>query len=189
MIGDFWFNIDGYQQRGRCVPCEATEDMDHILTTCRAGHAAKVWELARKLWPYGDSQWPAISLGTILGSGCLTITRNRTTHQEPNAAQPKPGGASRLLQITISEAAHLVWVLRCERVIQEVQHSAEMVKQRWYKAINRRLTDDKITATMIKRSYPFTWLVEGTWEDALKKISNLPKGWMSNCEVLVGRHE
>ena len=189
MIGDFWFNIDGYQQRGRCVPCEATEDMDHILTTCRAGHAAKVWELARKLWPYGDSQWPAISLGTILGSGCLTITGNRTTHQEPNAAQPKPGGASRLLQITISEAAHLVWVLRCERVIQEVQHSAEMVEQRWYKAINRRLTDDKITATMIKRSYPFTRLVEATWEDALKKISNLPKGWMSNREVLVGRHE
>jgi hypothetical protein len=93
----------------------------------------------------------------------------------------------RLLQIIISEAAHIIWVLRCERVIQEKQHTPEEIEMRWIKAINRRLTDDKITATMIKREKPHTLLVEATWEDALKKISDLPDEWISNCEVLVGR--
>ena len=190
MIGDFWFNIEGYQHRGRCEPCLATENMDHILIHCRAGHATRVWNLARKLWPYEDSSWPDISLGAILGSGCLTArTTNEqaNTHQADNTAALNPRGAARLLQIIISEAAHLVWVLRCEHVIQEAQHTPEEVERRWLKVINRRLTDDKITATIIKRDYPFTQLVEATWEDALKKISSLPKGWIKNREVLVGR--
>src|ERR1700761_7646020 len=61
MIGEFWFNIDGYQHRGRCAPCDATENMDHILTSCRARHAEHVWELAKDLWPHEDSQWPDIN--------------------------------------------------------------------------------------------------------------------------------
>ena len=72
-------------------------------------------------------------------------------------------------------------------MIQEAQHTPEEVERRWYKVINRRLTDNKITATIITRDYPFTWLVEATWEDALKKISFLLKGWIKNREVLVGR--
>jgi hypothetical protein len=55
------------------------------------------------------------------------------------------------------------------------------------KAINRRLTDDKITATVIKRERPFTQLVEATWEYALQKISDLPIEWIHDREVLVGR--
>lgn len=67
---------------------------------------------------------------------------------EPNL---RKRGVSRLLQIMISEAVHLIWVLRCERVIQEKTHTPEEVKARWFKAINRRLTDDKITATVIRK--------------------------------------
>ena len=189
MIGEFWFNIEGYQHRGMCAPCEATENMDHILTTCNAGHATRIWELARKLWPYGDPQWPDINLGTILGSGCLESTGRGNIQRDHDTAPPNLRGASRLLQIIVSEAAHLIWVLRCERVIQEVQHSAEEAERRWYKVINRRLTEDKITATIIKRTYPYTRLVETTWEDALRKNSNLPRGWMHNREVLVGRSD
>ena len=188
MIGEFWFNIDGYQHRGRCATCDATENMDHILTTCRAGHTARIWELAKEMWPHGDTQWPNINLGSILGCGCLSTipTPNQETNT-PSGNTAPTRGASRLLQIIISEAAHLVWVLRCERVIQEVQHTPEEAERRWYKAINRRLTDDKITATIIKRTQPFTRLVETTWEDAIKKFSNPPKEWIHNREVLVGR--
>ena len=193
MTGEVWFKIDGYQHRGTCTPCNTTENMEHILTSCRAGHAAQVWDLAKKLWPYEASQWPNISLGIILGCGCLTATgpaRNRTTpQQETRGRNTNARGASRLLQITISEAAHLIWVLRCERVIQETTHTTEEVKRRWYKAINRRLTDDKITATIIKREPPYTRLVEATWEDALRKDSDLPRRWIHNREVLVGRNE
>ena len=75
-------------------------------------------------------------------------------------------GATRLLQILISEAAHLIWVLRCERAIQEKTHNEGEIEGRWVKAINRRLTNEKITATRIKRGKKFTRLVEATWEEA-----------------------
>jgi hypothetical protein len=57
----------------------------------------------------------------------------------------------RLLQIILSEATHLVWVLRCERVIQEKTLDEQGVSRRWNKAINERLTTDRITAQQIKR--------------------------------------
>jgi len=44
-----------------------------------------------------------------------------------------------------------------------------------------------ITATKIKHDPSFTQLVEATWEDALKKSSDLPDRWIYNREVLVGR--
>ena len=29
MTGEVWFNIQGHQQRGRCAPCDVTENMEH----------------------------------------------------------------------------------------------------------------------------------------------------------------
>ena len=57
--------IEGYQHRGQCTPCDTAEDMEHILTTCRAGHAAQIWNLAKELWPYEATQWPDINIETI----------------------------------------------------------------------------------------------------------------------------
>ena len=97
-------------------------------------------------------------------------------------------GAACLLQILISKVAHLIWVMRCERVIQEQTHSVEEIEQRWYKLINQRLTDNRITATIIKWGTPLTQLVEATGKVVLRKTSNLPIKWIKICEVLVGRH-
>lgn len=189
MIGEVWFNIEGFHQRGTCTPCDATENMSHILLSCRVGPVNTIWDLARRLWPHNDIQWPEINLGTILGCGSLTTKANDQNGINNRAVGPsrRQRGATRLLQITISEAAHLIWVLRCERVIQEITHSQEVIVSRWYKAINRRLTDDKIIATIIrKKDIPFAQLVEATWEDVLKKDSDLPDGWINDREVLVG---
>jgi hypothetical protein len=38
---------------------------------------------------------------------------------EDNRETRTGAGAARLLQILLTESAHLIWVLRCERVIQE----------------------------------------------------------------------
>ena len=191
MIGEVWFNIEGFQQQGTCTPCNATENMSHILLSCRVGPAMMIWELAKKLWPHDDIQWPALNMGTILGCGCLTtknVARNEPDHRGITSPSLSRRGATRLLQITISEAAHLIWVLRCERVIQEKTHSNGEVESRWYKAINRRLTDDKIIATIIKKKdKPFAQLVKATWEDTLKKQLDLLDEWIENREVLVGR--
>ena len=191
MIGETWLKIPGYELRGKCTPCGGSiEDMSHILFTCGAGPVRTVWTLAKTLWPHNNVHWPELNLGTILGSGCLTAKLDEQNENDRRRKGPsiRQRGASRLLQIIISEAAHLIWVLRCERVIQEKLHTQEENEMRWYKAINRRLTEDKITATIIKKKEkPFTRLVEATWEEVLKKISDPPDGWIRNREVLVGR--
>ena len=94
---------------------------------------------------------------------------------------------SRLLQILISEAAHLIWVLRCERVIRERIHSAQETEAHWLKAINRRLTEDKIVVTKIKQEKQYTKLIKATWNNLLSKYSDPTYNWIQNCEVLVGR--
>lgn len=191
MIGEVWFKIEGLQQRGTCTPCNATENMRHILLSCRAGQASSIWKLAKNLWPHNHIQWPELNLGTILGCGSLitkTESRNEPNQRRAIGQSMKHRGETRLLQITISEATHLIWVLRCERVIQEKAHTEEEVKSRWFKAINRRLTDDKITATIIKKKdKQYTRLVKATWEETLKKHLDLPDEWIKDREVLVGR--
>jgi hypothetical protein len=91
------------------------------------------------------------------------------------------------MQIIISELAHLIWVLRCKRIIQEKEHSENEIKKRWHQVLNRRLTNDKIKVTKIKRDNRFTTLVVNTWEQALDKRGGLPSNWINQCEVLVGR--
>ena len=58
---------------------------------------------------------------------------------------------------------------------------------RWYQAINKRLTIDKVTATKIKRNDNFTRQIEETWEPALSKEKDIPANWIYTSEVLVGR--
>ncbi|KAF8502659.1 hypothetical protein F5888DRAFT_1918419, partial [Russula emetica] len=101
-------------------------------------------------------------------------------------------GAKRLLQILLSEAAHLIWVLRCERVIQDEEneertHTDREIRTRWFKAINARLTEDKITATRVKRNEQTLQRVKETWELALKRSADIPHSWIFIREVLVGR--
>ncbi|KAF8488654.1 hypothetical protein F5888DRAFT_1949058, partial [Russula emetica] len=101
-------------------------------------------------------------------------------------------GAKRLLQILLSEAAHLIWVLRCERVIQDEEneertHTDREIRTRWFKAINARLTEDKITATRVKRNEQTLQRVKETWELALKRSADIPHNWIFIREVLVGR--
>ena len=88
--------------------------------------------------------------------------------------------------ILISEAAHLIWVLRCERAIHERHHTDNEINMRWRNIINARLISDKIIATKIKHESKFTNLDKSTWRPLLIKDSPLPHNWISNREVLVG---
>jgi len=65
--------------------------------------------------------------------------------------------------------------------------SEREIRARWYRAINERLTIDKVTATKIKRNHKFTRTVIATWEPALKKEKEIPVNWIQRDEVLVGR--
>jgi hypothetical protein len=144
--------------------------------------------MAKDLWPHADMPWLEISLGTILGCGNIK-TKRRNPHDIQNARQEhgKQKGPTRLIQILISESAHLIWALRCERVIQERTLSEPEIKARWINAINRRLTKDKIIVTKIKHNKETARKVRSTWKPVLKKTQDLPNNWMQNREVLVGR--
>jgi ribonuclease HI/exonuclease III len=187
-IGDFWRNIQGYETRQTCSICNETETMEHILIHCRALPPRQIWDLAKNTWPHDPQLWPNISLGIILGCGSISVPE--TEAQARRDDQPRmiaPKGAKRLLQILISESAHLIWVLRCERVIQDHTHTASEIKNKWLRAINVRLTDDKIIATKVKRDKKSTWTVKNTWEHVLQNQMDLPPDWISRHEVLVGR--
>jgi hypothetical protein len=120
LIGKYWRNINGYEEWETCATCNETESMSHILTECREQYTQMVWRLAKNLWPHRNMAWPKITLGTILGCGCIHLQpngqrRNNQRRQNKAACQ----GPTQLLHIILSELAYLIWVLRCEKVIQE----------------------------------------------------------------------
>jgi ribonuclease HI len=153
-IGDFWRNINNYEARQTCSTCKETETMEHILIHCNAAPSRTIWDLAKTLWPHPPQLWPDISLGIILGCGSISLPETAARPARPRADNQMtvPKGATRLLQILLSESAHLIWVLRCERVIQDRSHTTSEIKNRWTRAINIRLTDESMTNSQPQES-------------------------------------
>jgi len=144
--------------------------------------------MAKEQWPHPENQWPQMDFGTILVCGSLEIKppvagRNMAAQQ----GRPNLAGHNRLLQIIISESAHLIWVLRCERVILLKEHGIREIKSRWVQAINKRLTEDKITTTKINKDKRTRSLIKRTWEPLLKRTVEINSDWIHRREVLVGR--
>ena len=189
MVGPKWTNIRGFRQRMDCAICHSLDTMNHILTQCQANTTRIPWELAKAAWPHRDAWWPNISLGIILGVGCINIPTRREDQNQRDQDQQhshRCKAPTRLLRLLISETAHLVWVLRCERVIQNVPITDQQIRGRWLRAINDRLTCDRIIATKIKKDKKYTNLIKNTWEPLLHKQRDLPDNWINNREVLVG---
>ena len=181
-------NINGCEDRKTCSTCNETETISHILIHCKERSTQLIWLLAKTLWPHRNIPWPEITLGTILGCSNITLwpermRRNGQQRQQKMMHQ----GPTWLFQILLSESAYVIWVLRCERVIQEKLLTEGEIKARWYCTINDRLTIDKVTATKIIRTKRFTQLIEGMWEPALRKEMEIPANWIYLHEVLVGR--
>ena len=187
-IGKFWSHINGYEERQWCQTCHTTETMEHILIHCRDSPVRIIWEQAKETWPHQEIPWPEISLGIILGCGAITIADipNDATHRQ--FPVPKRA-AARLMRILITESAHLIWVLRCERVMQGKTHTEREIRSRWTRTINKRLTEDRIITTKIKRDTAAKQLVTDTWEHVLKRSGDLPSRWLTQREFLVGRRE
>jgi ribonuclease HI len=194
-VGKYWQRIPDNEQREFCKTCRVTESMEHIPVHCQAAPRRIIWTLAEELWPHTQTLWPEIGLGIILGCGTTTLPpeeNQESPNERGNIAQrTEKRGARRLLQILLSEAAYLIWVLRCERVIgdsnEERIHTDREIQTRWLRVINARLTEDKITATKVKRDEKSLHRVKETWKPILTRSADLPHNWVYNREVLVGR--
>ena len=188
-VGSAWSHVQNAEQRQFCTICQVEDSMEHILTECNTLPRRTIWNLAQQTWPHAPELWPNINLGTILGVGCLTTPRRYEARgnagQIPNPT-PKERATLRLLQILLSEAAHLIWVIRCERVIQGSNIDEPGIRKRWYRVINERLTTDRITAHKTRQDKKLTKLAENTWKYLLERNGTLPENWFQNREVLVG---
>lgn len=182
-IGRYWLNIENCNERCQCTTCNEDETLNHILTECPSTTRTTIWAAAQDLWPYEDALWPRISAGIILGCNLLEIkTRKQSASAQDNQTDEPTldPGPTRLAKILISEAAYLIWTLRCDRVINNGNHSPSMVEAAWRTVINRRLTDDIITATKVLRRDDHTKLIVNTWQEALRKRHHdLSENWIN----------
>ena len=187
MIGDKWIGIPSYEDRAKCLICQRRESMEHILLECTNDIRTLIWKKAKDIWPHGQNRWPNITIGTILGIGSIALQdEENDIDDRTNTRSIKTRGQTRLLQILVAEASHLIWVIRCERVIHGRNHTEQQVINRWTNKINERLTIDRITTTKIKRDPNFTKLTNATWKDALRKQGIQHENWTHHQEVFSG---
>ncbi|KAG2082148.1 hypothetical protein BD769DRAFT_1376598 [Suillus cothurnatus] len=173
-IGDFWVQIPMYKHRATCSLCPGeTKTMEHILIQCSGPTCQIIWKLAEKLWPSTHRNWPTPNIGIILSCGLISIPNTQQANNAPHHRDTAlKKGASRLLKILISESAHLIWTLRCERVIQETSHLEGNIKKRWINIIDCRLQLDRAIASKTRWDRKMTIRVKNTWSDIIHDTAN-----------------
>ncbi|CAK5281680.1 unnamed protein product [Mycena citricolor] len=129
-VGNHWTKIPGHEEKASCAHCgdHITENMEHILFECEAQGQKTVWELANELWMMKTSTPLNVSIADLMA--CGTVSKGNE-------------GTSRLFRILVSESAHLIWRIRCERVIQEKDEATiPEIRNRWINKMNTRLLLD-----------------------------------------------
>ncbi|KAH9829848.1 uncharacterized protein C8Q71DRAFT_799604 [Rhodofomes roseus] len=174
-IGPFWAHIPGYETRADCPRCGVRESLAHILTECQAPGQDLVWAMTGSLWYRKTKTWSKPTLEDILAVGLGTYAKPTTAKRRESIR--------RLWRIVISEAAYLIWKLRCERVIEHTdegdwEHSRIEISRRWHMALNRRLQMDLIATRksfgLLAHSH---LLVLATWSGVIGDEQGLQLDW------------
>ncbi len=183
-VGTYWTHIPGFEERAVCAECGVTEDMEHILISCCASGPNLVWRITRKLLSKKAITVPQISLGLALGAPLIVI---RT--EEGGVDQ----GATRAARMLLTEAAHVIWALRCERVIGWAdtptrKHTESEIVNRLAAKLNRRIALDQgaTNVRMHKKRAIKATKVKNTWKGILRNEHMLPDDWIGMQGVLVG---
>ncbi|KAJ7673854.1 hypothetical protein DFH06DRAFT_1445365 [Mycena polygramma] len=183
MVGTHWqreTTSPEKQEWGECQHCGTTETMEHILSQCEAPGQQQIWTLAKDLWTRRNPDWPWPGIGTIITSGLATF--------KSDDGKVKAGDA-RLYRILMSESAHLIWKLRCERVIHRGgEHATDTeIHNRWVATMNNRLQlDCRMTDRKYEKKAVPVKTVLRTWTGVLHEEDSLPDNWTGGAEVLVG---
>ncbi|KAJ6447677.1 hypothetical protein C8R45DRAFT_850724, partial [Mycena sanguinolenta] len=183
-IGHYWMHIPECEDCAMCHACGVTEDLKHILTKCTSPGQEIIWKAAKDLWLMKEDKWPDVSLGTILGCGLAEFRDERGRQKR---------GTQRLYRILMSESAHLVWLIRNDRVISrsgEPFVPAEILNK-WNHNINLRLQVNQMLANCpLRGKHPSLApkLVLDTWSGVLQLENEraLPENWLREPRVLVG---
>ena len=140
--------------------------------------------MALTLWRQRHPEDLHILEGVILGGGLANFKRD-----DGNQDVAK----NRLYKILITESAHLIWVLRCERRIANGDnprdhHTAQAVEGRWLRKINERLQIDCLLTNkfLYERKALKTKKVYYTWTKCSTNTEDFHQEWCRNPGVLVG---
>ncbi|KAI0782454.1 ribonuclease H-like protein [Irpex lacteus] len=181
-VGKYWDHIPGFETRATCPLCDEEESMEHILVDCDSPERKIIWRLAEKAWAKKHNEWPGVHIGNIIGAPLA---------QFKNEKGERKGGASRFFTILMTESAHLIWKIRCERRIQRTEdegrtHTDEEITRRWHAALNTRL---RLDCEMSHAKYETRRIspdkVQRTWAGLLKNERDLPPHW-TRMGFLVG---
>ncbi len=163
-VGGFWMHIPGYETRAICDACGCEESLEHIMLECDAPGQKTIWSEVRQLLRQAGIDVPLANLGSILGAPAADLTEKL----------PKStAGGRRLYKILIVEATHLIWKIRCERVIEHGNDpdrwpSVGELTGRWKATINRRFAMDQIlTASRFEKKATPRDRVLQTWGEVL----------------------
>ncbi|OJT08309.1 LINE-1 retrotransposable element ORF2 protein [Trametes pubescens] len=183
-VGTYWKHIPGFEERAICEACGATEDMKHILTSCCVPGQNLVWRVVIKMLSRKGIAVPPISLGLALGGPLFVV------HTEDGGVDQ---GATRAARLLLSEAVHVIWVLRCERVIGWTdtptrKHTDSEIVNRFAAKLNRRIALDQgaTNVRMHRKRAVKVAKVQNTWKGLLREEHTLPEDWMGMQGVLVG---
>ncbi len=183
MVGTHWFRpnmSEELKQRAICDICGECESMSHILFECEARGQQVIWNLLKQIWAHTKAEWHEPSWGTALGAACAVFkTRdgNRRTSVE------------NLWCILCTETLHLIWKLRCERVIQKegAEFTENEITNRFYATLESRLSLDRRTAAQARSKKALKPQdVERIWLPVIDNNEELPPKWVVNYGVLVG---
>lgn len=183
-VGSYWNKIPGLEARSQCTECGVEDTMEHILFHCRAYGRRAVWVHAQLLWEKKGLQWKPVCLESLVSAGI--------PEQEMTGSQIRPAH-TRLWRLLVTESAHLIWRLRCERVIGHEgddgwHHTEKAVTTQWLRAINNRLRQDVTRANpRFGRLALKSELVKETWGDLIPPPDYTNKRWIERIDrVLVG---
>ncbi|KAJ7237092.1 hypothetical protein C8J57DRAFT_1087777, partial [Mycena rebaudengoi] len=139
-----------------------------------------IWNLTRQLWAKKFTSMPSLSWGLVLGCNLVKFKSDK------GVIHPAKG---RLFAILVSVAWHLIWNLRCSRVIATSDRipTTAQIHNQWLNAVNTALRRDRLLTDEIKFG-PLRLkkqLVLNTWSGCLIDEDSLPDDWTSEG-VLVG---
>ncbi len=184
MLGTHWLRTnmsDELRQRATCTICGECETMTHVAFDCTAVGQETIWKLLETTWRLTGIEWPGLSWGTVFGAACVIFRASNGNRKT---------AAERLWCIICTEAVHLIWKLRCERVIQNegVEFTEAEVTNRFFAALESRLSLDRRTSVLAKGKRSLRpQEVARIWSPILDRdCGQLPPRWVGNCGVLVG---
>lgn len=184
-LGNFWNHIPGCEDRAECPLCNKPDTLEHIVTECDSTERRVVWERANNLWKRRYDESLPMSEGAVLGAGLANFEKS----------DGKPDSARNwLYRILMTESAHLVWVLRCERRITNGDnpsnyHAEDTVKNRWYRRINERMQINCLLTNkyLYERKALKTRKVYDTWAKCSTNTEDVHRDWCRNPGVLVSK--